>query len=411
MNYVVAHLGARMHYAVPRMLHDAGMLSRFYTDICGNKGWPRVLRLIPPSLRPTALKRLLGRLPQGLPLAKIRTFNVFGFRSAWQRARARDPRAILAAGLWAGKEFGRRIVEDGLHDADAVYTYNSEALEILTYARQHGIRAVLEQTIAPPEVVDELLSTEHERFPGWEEARSKNDLLPENCERHRAERELAELIVCGSEFVRESVAACGGPRDRCVVVPYGLNWPEAPQIRRQPHTGPLRVLTAGAVGLRKGSPYVLEAAKLLKGRAHFRLAGPLGISATAQQQLREHLELLGPVPRSEMREQFAWADVFLLPSICEGSATATYEALACGLPVICTPNTGSIVRSGEDGFIVPMRDVQAIVTSLECLLEDRDRLNAMSARAQQRWSEISLEAYQSRLLRALADNTQVPSRA
>jgi len=55
----------------------------------------------------------------------------------------------------------------------------------------------------------------------------------------------------------------------------------------------------------------------------------------------------------------------VLPSICEGSATVTYEALASGVPVICTPKTGSMVRHGVDGNIVPIRNPEAIAQSIE----------------------------------------------
>ena len=67
MSLVVAQLGARMHYAVPRIFERAGLLERFYTDICANKGWPQLLRLLPRSLRPTRVQRLMNRLPEGIP--------------------------------------------------------------------------------------------------------------------------------------------------------------------------------------------------------------------------------------------------------------------------------------------------------------------------------------------------------
>ena len=61
-----------------------------------------------------------------------------------------------------------------------------------------------------------------------------------------------------------------------------------------------------------------------------------------------------------MADLYAWADVFLLPFICEGSAMVTYEALSWGLPVITTHNAGSIVRDTVDGWLVPYRDSEAI---------------------------------------------------
>jgi len=90
-----------------------------------------------------------------------------------------------------------------------------------------------------------------------------------------------------------------------------------------------------------------------------------------------------------------------LPSICEGSATSTYEALACGLPVIATPNTGSIVEDGVSGFIIPMRNVDAIVEKLELLCEPSNLINLMSQAASKLSSFGNLNQYATRLLQAV----------
>ena len=104
------------------------------------------------------------------------------------------------------------------------------------------------------------------------------------------------------------------------------------------------------------------------------------------------------IPRSEMAEQYEWADVFLLPSLCEGSATVTYEAMFQGLPVICTPQTGSTVRDGIDGFIVPARDSDAIVEKLERFAAKPDLLAAMAESACQNSTDYTLEKYGERLI-------------
>jgi glycosyltransferase involved in cell wall biosynthesis len=145
---------------------------------------------------------------------------------------------------------------------------------------------------------------------------------------------------------------------------------------------------------------VLAAAKQLKDKAVFRMVGSIGVTSQAEAQLREHLELTGPVPRSEIAQHFAWADVFLLPSLCEGSATVTYEALGYGLPVICTPNAGSVVRDGLEGFIVPVRDATAIAVRIEQLAQDPELRAQMAAKAKARAAEFTVGAYGQRLLAA-----------
>lgn len=399
MNALVAQLGARMHYAVPRIFSEAGCLERLYTDFCASKGWPRWFALIPERFRPRPVRRLLGRTPLGIPPNKITSFNSLGlaYRRRLQASQARND--ALQAFLWAGREFCRRILRQGLGNAELIYAFNSAALEIADFGRRKGLKIVIEQTIAPRAVEIELLARESDSFPGWEADRGENHLDRQYVAREKAEWNLADIIVCGSPFVRESIAACGGPVDKCVVVPYGVDRPLPPL--RYVRSGPLRVLAVGTIGLRKGSPYVLEAARRLKGLALLRMVGSCDLSGNVRHAMLEHCDVIGPVPRSQLERHFAWADVFLLPSICEGSATATYEALAAGLPVVTTRNAGSVVRDGVDGFIVPIRDPEAITTHL-CELAARSDLRLwMSRNARQRASEFTVAAYGRRLLSSL----------
>ena len=184
-------------------------------------------------------------------------------------------------------------------------------------------------------------------------------------------------------------------------MPYGV---DRRYSRHEPRTrgaGPLRVLTVGEVSLRKGAPYILEAARRLGRDAEFRLVGPVGLSAEAAAGFNAVAPLRGAVARQAMRAEYDWADVFLLPSICEGSATVVYEALAAGLPVICTPNTGTVVRDGVEGFIVPIRDPGAIAEKLGYLMSRPALLREMSANALARSQDYTLDHYRRRLLDAL----------
>jgi len=404
MSIVVAQLGARMHYAVPRLLHREHLLERLYTDICASKGWPRVLGAIPRALRPARLQRLAARVPRGIPPARITAFTSFGFEYAQRVARARNSAERDAAFLWSGSEFCRRVNARGFGLAKAVYGFNSASLEILQEAQKRGLKGIVEQTIAPRAIERRLLRDEATRFPDWESSEAEPTQVDEFCAREAAEWSTADLVVCGSDHVKEGVVACGGEKSRCVVVPYGIDHGPLAPTRKQRPPGPLRVLTVGAIGLRKGSPYVLAAAEKIGTSAEFRMVGAINVGPEAERRLRQTVQLTGIIPRSEIAAQFAWADVFLLPSLCEGSATSTYEAMANGLPVICTPQTGSVVRDGVDGFIVPMRDAGAIVDKLTALAGDPALLQTISASARERSTNFTLEKYGERLIAAFREH-------
>ncbi|MGL4963229.1 MAG: glycosyltransferase family 4 protein [Inquilinus sp.] len=405
---VVSQLGARMDYAVPRILNAHGMLEHFYTDICATKGWPRLLGYIPGRFQPAGIRRLTGRRPSGIPLQRMTCFPGVGLSFALRRMRAHArPDDRMWAELDAGRRLSELVVRHGFGQASGFYGFIRECLEPLRAARARGLWTAVEQNIAAWDLVDRLEREEQERFPAWISDVTEEAPSEAYASRERAEWAEADLIVCPSEFVRQSVAEHGGPIDNCVVVPYGVDTRFQIPTRDRPD-GPLRVLTVGSLGLRKGTPYVLEAARRMRGLADFRMVGRGAVPSAACAGLDGVVQFTGPIPRLEIIAQYAWADVFLLPSVCEGSATVTYEALAAGLPVITTPNTGSVVRDGTDGFVVPIRDVDAIVQSLHLLRADRARLSEMSHNAKLRAQDFDLAGYGRRLCDALG-KARVPA--
>jgi hypothetical protein len=398
---VVAQLGARMNYAVPRVLWRAGLLAHLYTDLYCTDAVSRLFRLVPPAARPVTLRRLLGRAAEDVPENLVTSFPCFGCRYAIRCRSARHATQLTATHLWAGQRFCHLIGEGCLEKAKAVYTYNGAGLELLRRARRRGLFAILEQTIAPRKIEEELLAGELEKFPEWRRTSQTDESIEEYQRREALEWETADLILCGSDFVRDSIRRCNGPYQRCVVVPYGVNRAHSTSSARVPRTGPLRVLTVGAVGVRKGSPYLLQVARAAKHFASLRAIGPWHFPRRLRPELDQALQLLGPIPRNEVGAHYAWADVFLLPSVCEGSATVTYEALAAGLPVICTPNSGSVVRDGQDGFVVPVGDVRAMVGLLHDLSRNPGLLSRLQQSAAARSGDFRIEAYGRRLIQVL----------
>ncbi|ASF45699.1 hypothetical protein CEK71_06215 [Methylovulum psychrotolerans] len=396
-------MGARRHYAIPRILHNSGRLEHFYTDICAVQGWPSLLTHLPRQWQSKPLQRLAGRIPTDIPVNKITSYPGFGLANSFRLSRANSLGKKLAVFTWAGKRFNHLVETSGFKNADAIYTFDRAGLELMGTAKAQGLKTIMEQTVAPFIINQRYMHEEQEQFPGWEPPEIlSNDAEMWFSEREKAEWAKADLILCGSEYVKAGIIECGGGdlSGRCVVVPYGVD-SRLSGIQRQPHTGPLKVLTIGSVGLRKGAPYILESAQHLKGRAIFRMVGSVDILPAAEAKLREHVELTGQIPRSLISEHFQWADVFLLPSLNEGSAGVIYEALSSGLPVICTPNAGSVVRDGVDGFVVPIRNPQIICTHLEKLAHDRELLTEMSQHARQRAAQYTLAAYGNRLTDAI----------
>jgi glycosyltransferase involved in cell wall biosynthesis len=106
----------------------------------------------------------------------------------------------------------------------------------------------------------------------------------------------------------------------------------------------------------------------------------------------------GQLPRADVEMYYQNSDVFILPSLSEGSALVVYEAMAAGLPVITTPSAGSVVRDGLDGFIVPARNSEALQDKILFLYRNADARIAMGHSARSRAQEFTWGRYRERLL-------------
>ena len=144
-------------------------------------------------------------------------------------------------------------------------------------------------------------------------------------------------------------------------------------------------LFAGGITQRKGIKYLLEAWRRVRRPGwRLQLLGALPRDPGPLVPYLDEVEPLGRIGHAEMPARMAAADVFVFPSLFEGSAVVTYEALACGLPSVVTPGAGSVVRDGVDGFVVPPADVEALAERMERLGADPALRESMAVAARLR---------------------------
>lgn len=403
----VAMLGSRMHYAVPIILERDRLLNTFYTDFyVGNKPWlKRLFRILPMNRCPTTLQRLYGRTADDIPPDKVVSFDIFGMWYWWKSRGIRSYKDMITLYAEANRTFGEHVIKHSLYRATAVYGFNGASLEIFRFAKQKGITCILEQTLAPRRIEKKLLNEEINRWPEWQsglifEDESDHDPL---AEREEAEWTLADVIIGGSSFVTDCMHSLGVGSEKCKVVPYGIEVERFSSIKKN-RGSDLNILFIGEIGLRKGVPYLLGALRKLNShRIKAKLVGPISINPRRLADYSDWCDVVGPIPRLRIKEFYQWADIFVFPSICEGSATVIYEALASGLPVVTTPNAGSVVQDGINGFVVPIRDIDAICDKIFTLQENKSLRQEMSELAVKKAQEYTLERYSQRLLEIIHD--------
>ncbi len=206
---------------------------------------------------------------------------------------------------------------------------------------------------------------------------------PAFIERECVEYDIADRIVVPSSVARRSYIERGVPAAKLEVIGFGA---ELSRFKRlaDPPQDEFVVLFVGAIKFRKGVPYLLEAFRRLRHpKKRLMLVG--SVTDEIRGYLRtaplDRVELTGIVPNTQLAELMSRSHVMVLPSLEEGMALVQAEAMACGCPVIATTNTGAedLFTDGTEGFIVPIRDPDAIADRLQQIADDpslRERLSA-----------------------------------
>jgi starch synthase len=222
-------------------------------------------------------------------------------------------------------------------------------------------------------------------------------------QRRLRDLELADRILVPSTQIAETLTAHGTPIDKIQVVPYAADCRRFQPPPRKQHGSNCTFLFAGGITQRKGIKYLLEAwEKVRRPEWKLQLLGPLPHRCGPLEPWLGHVELLGRVGHAEVPGRMAAADVFVFPSLFEGSAVVTYEALAAGLPCVVSPSAGSVVRDGVEGFLVPPRNVEELAARMIQLGNSPDLRARMSQAARRRAREFDWPRYHAAILREAA---------
>jgi alpha-maltose-1-phosphate synthase len=377
-------------------LAERGMLAEFWTTIAWD-AQSRWNRLLPQGMRTQLERRTYADAPRErikrVPLRELVRLGAMprilnGFLTSGER-----PFSIIGVYRHFDSKVARRI--SSLRP-DVVYAYEGGARETFREARRLGIKTIYELTSSYWYWVRNLHTQEAELNPEFA------GLLPNLVDSTKhlkwkdEELALADYVFVASEHVRRTLAGAV-PEEKIRVVHYG-----APAIQRRERTAtdparPLRVLFVGGLVQHKGIGYLLDAVDRLDSEVDLTLVGRRFQANPRVDEAVRRWRWFETLPHHRVMEVMMESDVLVLPSLGEGFGLVVTEALACGLPVIVTPNVGAsdLVHDGQEGFVVPVASADAILERLHTLQGDRELLAAMSQKAQASAAAASWESYRS----------------
>ena len=274
-----------------------------------------------------------------------------------------------------------RWVESNLPPCDVYHCLSACGLRTHQMARQrYGALTVCDRGSSHILYQDRILQEEHERWGVPYQHIDERVIAQE-------QQEYAEcdLIAVPSTFVYKSFVYEGISTKKLRKTSFGVDLELFRPVKKNDDI--FRVLYVGAVSVRKGLLYMLQALKPLPGKIEIWVIGTV---APEMKPLlsgyEDQVRFFGPIPRRELYEYYSQGSVFVIPSLEEGLALVQAQAMACGLPVIATTNTGGedLFTDGVEGFIVPIRNPDAIREKVLHLYKNADLRREMGEAALRR---------------------------
>ena len=276
-----------------------------------------------------------------------------------------------------------------LRPGDHMLSSYAYANACFRWIRRHGGKTFLDGGNSHPENFWEILNAEHRRWKAL-----VPPVAPFLHRRAMAMMKDVDYVIAPSHFVAESFLRRGFHPHRILYVPYVTDLQNFRPGEARPANRPLTLINTGSLSLRKGTPYLLEAfVQIRKQVPDARLLLTRQISNSIPSVLQRYhslpIEWADTLNHEELCHRLQRADIFILPSLEDGYARTVAEAMACGLPVIVTPNTGAsdLVEEGMNGSIVPICDASAIA----------EKTLAWWDKIQRGWSPAPSSRYQANL--------------
>jgi starch synthase len=400
-------------YEAAAGLAEENLLAAFCTAgyYSGGEPWSRLARYWFSRRFSGIERRLLRRQHRDIPAKLVRPDYCVDLSSAIENRVRGLFRRILARRRV--ERFDRRLARlASLEKPDVLFVFSDVASELTLLAcRRVGIASVLSVVHGDIDEEHFLLENESKRAPDFFPIYLSDGCL-DRVEldwlhaRRRREVRLADIILVPSSRIAAALIGQGVDHHRIQVVPYAADLKRFRPRLEKSQRDECTFLFAGGITQRKGIKYLLEAWSAVR-RPGWRLqllgALPRHVGPLSAYFGDPSIEWLGRVGHAEMPTRLASADVFVFPSLFEGSAVVTYEALACGLPSIVSDAAGSVVREGLDGFIVPAGDSEVLASRMIRLGSDPALRAEMAIAARRRAEQFDWHRYRRSVVQAVSD--------
>lgn len=375
-------------------------LDSFYTTVMVEESdW--YIRILPQSIKKELLRRTYNLTKSKISTRPIRELVRLGaskFNLSSLTAHETGWASVDAIYMDLDQQVAANLKK---HHISAVYCYEDAALHTFRAAKKLGLRCFYDLPIAYWETSQYLLREEAERLPEWEATLVGTRDSQAKLVRKTEEFNLADVIICPSKFVYNSLPKTIHQTQQCIIAEFGSPDIQVQTQKSRNRAAPLRLLFVGSMTQRKGLADLFAAMKLLKQvNVELVVMGSLLNPIEFYRTQLPNFTYETTRPHQAVLQLMQSCDVLVLPSIVEGRALVMQEAMSCGLPLIITPNTGGedLIDEGKTGFLVPIRSPEKIAEKIAWFADHRESISEMNELVRRKAAEVTWHNYCQKIL-------------
>lgn len=233
-------------------------------------------------------------------------------------------------------------------------------------------------------------------------------ICQKNIDKMVQEYNKADYIMTISSFVYNSFLKQNIPEQKLLKVICGFDTEYFLNNNLKKQDKKFRVIFVGILSLRKGVQYLLKSWEKLKLPIE---SVELILVGNIQKDLKEILKnftllpniiFYGSVSREKLVKLYKNSSLLVLSSIEDGFGMVLGEAMACGLPVICTTNTAGqdLIQDNKEGFIIPIRDIEILSSKIEFFYKNPDISFQMGLTGKNKVKNFTWDIYGQNVIRA-----------
>lgn len=395
---IVAHPGQQHSYKVASSLKKEKMLLGFITAVY-DKSNNYTMRLAHAIVKGNDINKISKRKNEDLCETEVVTYYTLLSLIVIVFSRFSYTKKLS---YWLDRKiadlFGKRVAKYAIKNkADAVICFSMNERVCFEYLKKYApnIHRIVDCANSPVRYMRDIYEQDCEKEALKQEVPSfwnNNELL-----KQQRGIDATQFFFAPSNFVKRGLLHCGVNDKQIFVLPYGSNF----ELIDKPQCVPEKVhfIYVGQVTYRKGVHYLLKAFSDLETLGvTLDVIGSFNPNSSLYRKYKNKNNIMfhGHIAHEEVKKHLMNANVFVFDSLAEGLSLSCLEAMSCGLPIICSTNSGvnDFIYDGYNGFVVKPNDIDCLKKKIIYLYNHPKQIPFFSANAMETVKGISWDMYQ-----------------